>query len=64
MFSFASCFKFANYLVVAKTMEGDLQTILEIHRWQKGGRLVDCYASMRVLGNAKTTESLHVLEVY
>jgi hypothetical protein len=34
-------------------MEGDLQTILEIHRWQKGGRLVDCYASMRVLGNAK-----------
>jgi hypothetical protein len=45
-------------------MEGDLQTILEIHRWQKGGRLVDCYASMRVLGNAKTTKSLHVLEVY
>jgi hypothetical protein len=45
-------------------MEGDLQTIIEIHRWQKGGRLVDYYASMRVLGNAKTTESLHVLEVY
>jgi hypothetical protein len=45
-------------------MEGDLQIIFEIHRRHKGGRLVDCYASMRVLGNAKTIESLHVLEVY
>jgi hypothetical protein len=40
-FSLASCFKFANYLVVAKTIEGDLQIIFEIHRRQKGGRLVD-----------------------